>query len=86
MYRCEVCDRVSECGQPAKTIVVETREIEHPHREEVYWRKPKPGERKGKWLPDPGGTGTAIVRELRVCEDCHAKLLAPQRERNPDGS
>ena len=82
MYRCDVCDRVSESGQPTKTIIFETRRIEHPQREKVYWHRPKPGERKGRWVGDPGGIGTAIVRELRVCEDCYAR----QRERNPDGS
>lgn len=85
MYRCDVCDRVSESGQPARTVVVETRDVEHPRRKAIYWHPPKDGE-KGKWVDDPGGPGTAIVRELRVCEDCHAKLLAQKRPPNPDGS
>ena len=75
MFRCELCDRVSRPGEPSKQLIVETRVIEHPRRPRTYWHPPKDGE-KGKWVDDPGGTGTATVRELRVCAECYAKKTA----------
>jgi hypothetical protein len=53
-------------------LIAETREVVHPRRPKIYWHPPKDG-RKGEWVDDPGGPGTAIVRELRACPACAAK-------------
>jgi len=71
MYRCDVCDRVVPANTPCTRIVVETRAVEYPEREDAHWTPPSAGG-KGKWIDDPGGSGTEIVRELRVCPDCAA--------------
>jgi hypothetical protein len=34
---------------------------------------PKP-DVKGKWIDDPGGRGTQIVREVRACPRCAGEL------------
>ena len=48
---------------------VETRPVEYPLREKIYWHPPDAGG-KGKWVDDPGGIDTAIVREIRACPTC----------------
>lgn len=35
---------------------------------------------KGKWVDDPGGAGTAILREIRACATCAARLRAIDRD------
>lgn len=72
MYRCEVCDRVVPPNTPCNRIIIETRAVEYPTRPKVHWVPPKDGG-KGKWVDDPGGHGTAIVRELRACPPCAAE-------------
>ena len=79
MFVCEICERVSESGEACTNVVVETRAIEHPHREHVYWRPPKDGH-KGKWDPDPGGPGVAIVREVRACRECAETTTGPAND------
>jgi hypothetical protein len=69
MYRCDVCASVSPPAVPSNRIVVETRPIEYPRRAKAHWHPPKPP-KPGTWVDDPGGRGTAIVRELRVCPGC----------------
>lgn len=78
MYRCEDCLRITEPGEPQQ-LIVESRVVDHPRRKQIYWRRPRDGE-KGKWIDDPGGVGTQITRERRVCADCHAKALAIDRQ------
>jgi hypothetical protein len=69
MYRCDVCARVVPANTPSNLIVVETRVVDHPPREEAHWHPPSRGG-KGKWVDDPGGRGTQIARTRRVCHDC----------------
>jgi hypothetical protein len=59
--------------------VVETREVDYPRRERAHWRPPKAGG-KGKWVDDPGGHGVTIVREVRACAACAAKIAALEHE------
>jgi hypothetical protein len=59
--------------------VVETGEVDYPRREGAHWHPPKAGG-KGKWVDDPGGHGTAIVRELPACAACAAKIAALEHE------
>ena len=48
----------------------------------MHWHPPRAGG-KGKWVDDPGGHGTEIVRELRACESCMAKAVALERRSEP---
>ena len=84
MYRCDVCDRVVPANTPSNRITVETRAVEYPRRASVHWIPPTDGG-KGKWIDDPGGRGTEIVRELRACPACAAEITASRaaRERPP---
>ena len=77
MFRCDVCDCVVPANTPSNSIVVETRPVEYPLRPKVHWIPPKDGQ-KGKWIDDPGGHGTEIAREQRVCPQCAARA-APIR-------
>jgi hypothetical protein len=78
MFRCEVCDSVALPRTRCYRIVVGTRPVDYPKREKVHWHPPRAGG-KGKRIDDPGGHGTAIVRELRACEPCMAKAAALER-------
>lgn len=72
MYRCDVCGSVTPPNTPCNRIVVETRAIQHPKRDDVHWHPPRAGG-SGKWIDDPGGTGSAIVREVNACPACAAR-------------
>jgi len=88
MFRCEVCDSVAPARTRCHRIVVETRATEYPARPDAHWHPPRAGG-KGKWVDDPGGRGSEIVRELRACELCAAKAAAIKRRDEPpsiDGS
>jgi hypothetical protein len=61
--------------------VIETRPADYPARPRAHWHPPRAGG-KGKWVDDPGGSGTEIVRELRACEPCAAKASAIDRHRS----
>ena len=80
MFRCDVCASVAPPRTRCNRIVVETRVVEYPKRDEVHWHPPR-ARGKGKWVDDPGGHGTQIVRELRACELCFAKRAAIERQR-----
>ncbi len=67
MYRCEVCGQLSQPSEPASVVVVETREKIYPRREQAMKRG------KGasmRWIEDPGGRGTEIVRQEIRHERC----------------
>ena len=78
MFVCEVCGSVAPPCTPCNRVAVETREVEYPRRKEAHWHPPSTGG-KGKWIDDPGGSGTEIARELSVCGPCAAKLSALDR-------
>lgn len=60
----------------------ETRPAQYAARPRAHWQPPRAGG-KGKWIDDPGGRGTEIVRELRACDECAAKVAALERHREP---
>jgi hypothetical protein len=78
MFVCEVCGSVAPPRTRSHRIVVETRATVHPPRSDAHWHPPRAGG-KGKWVDDPGGRGTQIVRELRACESCATKAPAIER-------
>ena len=77
MYRCDLCGSVVFASTPCNRLTIETREVEYPRREGVYLRPPEPPATKWKWTDDPGGQGTAIVREVNACTACAERATAP---------
>ena len=71
MYRCEICKRVVKANTPCEKVVTEKRMFNHPSRPGAFkqW-----DEEKERWfkIPDPGGVGTQIVKEINACPDCFA--------------
>ncbi len=73
MYRCEKCGIVVPPRHKLNRVVVETRDKEYP----VY--RPRKGKRRrNREAPEPirFAKGTEIVKEVRVCANCAAALLA----------
>lgn len=67
MFRCQKCNRLSKSGEAAARVVVETRVKNYPYREKAMKRG------SGitlRWIADPGGVGTEIVREELRHEHC----------------
>jgi hypothetical protein len=75
MFRCQHCNSVTPPHVSAETIVVETRPYVYPFREKAFPYEDK-SHRRRKHIKrnDPGGTGSAIVREIRVCPPCKLAL------------
>lgn len=60
MFRCEKCKQISASGESPVRVIAETRKKVYPERPEAMKRG------RGftlRWVADPGGTGTEIVRE-----------------------
>lgn len=70
MYRCDLCNRIVAAGNRAANLVLEHRQRRYPPR-----AKANPIRRNGKKkrTDDPGGTGSEIVREVKVCPACVAE-------------
>ncbi len=77
MYRCDLCASVVPANTACNRLTIETREVEYPRRERVYLRPPEPPATKWRWVDDPGGRGTAIVREVNACPGCAERATAP---------
>jgi len=67
MYRCQICNAVSQPGVPAHRIVVETRPTEYPSRPKAHSQRVG---RKAKTFDDPGGAGYEIAKEATACKTC----------------
>ena len=93
MYICELCHKQQPANTPCKRIVVQTRNHHHPFRsgEPPFKGAPSPigcrwewSTRREKWIwhwyNDPGGRGTQIVKEVRICPDCAYSLGATSRK------
>lgn len=67
MYRCLICGEVAPPNTPATRIVLAVRPITYPYRSFAHHRK-----RRGihRWIPDPGGTGYEIAKEVTACPSC----------------
>lgn len=63
MFVCQQCRRQTQPGEKAHMLVLETRVHVHPARSYLVRGDPRT-------RTDPGGSGTQIVRELRVCGAC----------------
>lgn len=64
MFICQKCGSVVGPGVSPIKKVVETRTKEYPQR----WSYDEQGNRKD--MIDKGGTGTEIVREETLCQEC----------------
>jgi hypothetical protein len=85
MYHCELCQRLVPPHTPATLVVLQTRRVHYPDRQNAN-RAPnkRSGKRKAYFVPhdphhdprdDPGGHGYEIVKEARACPDCAAAYL-----------
>jgi hypothetical protein len=79
MFRCELCRFVVPVSTPCNRIVVETRRVDYPSRPRAHFAPGSEGG-KGKWIDDPGGRGTEIVREVNACAACASRAAAVDRE------
>lgn len=67
MIRCAGCNGLTKPGEKPVRLVTETRSKTYPRREQAM--------RRGRgltlrWIPDPGGVGTEIVKEEFFHEVC----------------
>ncbi|MEM8607005.1 MAG: hypothetical protein AAGF92_07860 [Myxococcota bacterium] len=67
MFRCELCERVSQPGESQIKVIVERRPAEYPSRGKA--QRSRVG-RRSKFGDDPGGAGYEIVREKIACVAC----------------
>lgn len=72
MYRCEVCETVSQPGQESNLIPSGFRVKDYDYRRKVHvahvsWKK------KPVLRDDPGGVGYEWEGELTACNDCYAR-------------
>lgn len=75
MFKCDVCKQDTKPGESMQHLVAAVRRKTYPYRPNAHRYKRFDGHKHHKLVrDDPGGTGTEIVRELRVCDDC--KLTA----------
>ncbi|WP_162596636.1 hypothetical protein [Thiofilum flexile] len=71
MFICQQCNIQVPPHIPLNLIPLQTRNKKYPARANVNREvHSAPANHKN----DPGGSGTEIVQEIRVCPDCYAKL------------
>jgi hypothetical protein len=75
MYRCELCNHVSEPRQPAFRVVLETRPRSYPKREKANpcYKRFRDGTKFVR-RHDRGGFGLECAREATVCGRCAARI------------
>jgi hypothetical protein len=76
LFRCQLCNQNVPPRTPQTRIVVETRPVEYPRRAKAH-RVHIDG--RAHEVDDPGGTGTAIVRECIACPSCAFNAAARPR-------
>lgn len=90
MFSCQHCGQLVPPHTPATLLTVEVREKVYPLRPVTYPPEQKPQAKRRKarvqkrlsdkekekrgWLPDPGGRGYEIARQIKVCPACAAEL------------
>ncbi len=73
MFRCQFCRAVVPPRTPSQYVVTQVRLARYPARPRAHRVvHVERGKRKVAYLDDPGGSGVAIVRELRACQTCAA--------------
>jgi hypothetical protein len=77
MFRCQTCGTVVPPRTPSHPVVARSRPSRYPARSRAnsFFRCVN-GKRKHLHTDDPGGTGTAIVEEIRVCPACASNHAA----------
>lgn len=77
MYRCAICQVVVSAGRPARYVVLESRSVTYPMRENAQRPKKRNDRRKtARWKRDRGGRGYEIAREVLACSSCAGKAEA----------
>ena len=67
MFRCQLCSCVVPPRTPPQHLVIEKRERLYAARAKANLVV-RDGDRE--YTHDPGGDGTEVVREVRVCPTC----------------
>jgi hypothetical protein len=79
-FVCHFCCKPTLPGVPAKKIVTAYRECYHPYRPKASQKKvEKNGKWKMEWVPDPGGFGLQIAKEVYSCPQCAADWEKQQK-------
>jgi hypothetical protein len=56
--------------------------FQHPNRPKAIQRQViKNGKKKMEWIPDPGGIGLQVAKEVLACPTCNLKWERDQREK-----
>lgn len=73
MFICDRCKNPAPPNTRCNRIVVDVKDMEHPFRSRANRIKKE----DGKWeaVPDQGGIGKQIVREIKVCQKCIDSVL-----------
>ena len=75
MFICDVCGKVTKEGEKSHMIVAQRRFVTYPYRPGAN-RIKNQETLKYDFIPDTGGEGWQIVKELRACGDC--KSYSPE--------
>jgi hypothetical protein len=77
MFRCQLCGTVVPPRTPSHGVVVQSRPSRYPSRPRANrFRRHENGKHKVIHTDDPGGAGSAIVKEVRACAVCAARHAA----------
>jgi hypothetical protein len=73
MYRCQLCGGLVPPRTPCHRLVAQARPCRYPTRPQVNRVvRLHNGKRRTTYTDDPGGRGSAVVREVRACPACAA--------------
>jgi hypothetical protein len=87
MFRCQTCGTVVPPRTPSHRVVARSRPSHYPPRPRAnHFLRWIDGKRKQLHADDPGGAGTEIVEEIRVCPSCAANHAAASVEHVLNGA
>lgn len=88
MFYCQNCSVLVASGVKSSRFVCESKIVKHPYRSKanLVIRFNEMGKRIEFLVDDPGGTGSQITREMRVCLECARKLKEQPPETSRNGS
>lgn len=88
MFYCQNCSVLVASGVKSSRFVCESRIVKHPYRSKanLVIRFNDMGKRIEFLVDDPGGTGSQVTREMRVCPECARKLKEQPPESSRNGS
>jgi len=75
-YICSVCSNTVPVGVSCHKRIVKVRTKHYPYREfaKQEWRLNKKNKWVWTWIPDPGGVGKEIDKEINCCPNCAIEI------------